>query len=133
MQLILNGSKIELQKNSDGKFGIESLKTLAENVFFTAKNIHARLKDGKLSWLESILTGSELIGLGKDILSDLKQLESEVKELSEMDLFQLTMFVIKLTGMDDLKAGVFIEKILLGTISTIYAGIEIYKAADELF
>jgi hypothetical protein len=133
MQLILNGSTIELQKNSEGKFGIESLKTLAENVFFTAKNIHARLKDGKLSWLESILTGSELIGLGKDIISDLKQLESEVKELTADELKQLTLFIIKLTGMDALKAGVFIEKILLGTISTIYAGIEIYHAADELF
>lgn len=133
MQLILNGQTVIIEKNSAGKFGIESLKELAENVYFTAKNIHARLKDGKLSWLESILTGSELIGLAKETIADLKQLESEVKELSADELRQLVLFVVISTGINELKAGLFIEKVLLGTISTIYAGIEIYHAADELF
>lgn len=133
MKIQLNGSIIELVKNENNKYGIEQLKEVAKAVLNEWKLIHGRLKDGKLSWLESVMTGAELISIGKDIISELQDLRNELQDLTELEIEELILHISKISGLSDVKAGIFIEKVFIETIDIILSVLNIFRTAKEVF
>jgi len=133
MNLKLNGKELALVKNDANKYGIEQLKELAADIAGIWKNIHSRLEDKKLSWIEGIMTGMDLINVGKETVAELADLRLEIFDLSQSEIQQLISHVAKVSGLSELKAGVFVENILLETVTIVYSAIDIYINSKEIF
>jgi hypothetical protein len=133
MQLKLNGKELALVKNDANKYGIEQLKDLAADIAGIWKNIHSRLEDKKLSWLEGIMTGMELINVGKETVAELADLRFELMDLTKSEINELVAHVAKVSGLEDVKAWVFVEDILLETISIVFSVVTIYQHSKEVF
>ncbi len=133
MYLKLNNKELVLIKDDANRYGIEQLKELAADIAGIWKNIHSRLADGKLSWIEGIMTGMELVNVGKETVAELADLRFELMDLSQVEIQQLISHIAKVSGLSEHKAGVFVENILLETITVVYSVIEIYTNSKELF
>jgi len=133
LRLKLNGKELALVKNDANKYGIEQLKDLAADIAGIWKNIHSRLEDKKLSWLEGIMTGMELINVGKETVAELADLRFELMDLTKSEINELVAHVAKVSGLEDVKAWVFVEDILLETISIVFSVVTIYQHSKEVF
>jgi len=133
MQIIINGQKINLVTDDQNKYGIEAIKEVAANTVDIVKNITIRLKDKKLSWLETLLTGMEIANAGKEVISELQNLIQEVKDLTQEEIKQIILFISSKTSLSQSDAGFFVENILLSTISIVFEAVKIYENAKQLF
>lgn len=132
MIITLCNQTINIKRGADNKYGIESIKYAAVSIANAWKNLKNRLSDGKLSWVEAIFTGTELAGVGREVIADLNDLKNEVLDLTEAEIKDLVLFISKQVGISELQASVFIEKILVETITIVFSAVAIYNAAKEV-
>jgi len=133
MHLKLNNKELVIIKDDANRYGIEQLKELAADIAGIWKNIHSRLEDKKLSWIEGIMTGMELVNAGQETIKEIKELRFEIMNLTEAETNELVLHVAKVSGLSDVKSWIFFEQILLETISVVFSVIEIYMSGKEVF
>ncbi len=133
MHLKLNNKELVLIKDDANKYGIEQLKELAADIAGIWKNIHSRLEDKKLSWIEGIMTGMELINVGKETVAEIADLRFELMDLTKSEINELVAHVSKVSGLSDMKAWIFVEEVLIETVSIVFSVIAIYQHSKEVF
>lgn len=130
MNLVFMGESLALQKN-DGQFGIDTLKMVSLSLAKVWPELHKRIKKGNFNFWDVLFTGVDIAKAGAQIAMNFRDLENEVKDLSEDEAKALAAFLVQNLGISNEKAEIFVSRILLSTITLIYVGIETYDAVGD--
>lgn len=131
MKIVFEGKELNLDSTQD-KFGIETLKEVAEFITGIHKKLVKRLKDGKMNFFEILQTAFDLGG-ALQFAPALAQLRAEILDLDASEVKQIVDFLADEFGLSKIDAEDLLRNIVFETIEIVFRSIEISKLAKQYF